>query len=288
MKVALYSRELKADAHPTAKEVADKFLDRRDELLVHENLVPVLKNYVSDGKVKPYSSADSISPDLLIALGGDGTILDTVDIQKGNSYPVLGINLGRLGFMAGVGRDELDECIEDIHKGTLLRETRSLLQLDSPHAEGRNLALNECAITNKDRSVLIEIKVWVENAYLSTYWADGLIISTATGSTGYSLSCGGPILLPTSRNFIITPIAPHNLNVRPLVVPESSHIKFRIENEEGDFLLSMDSHSRTIRPGQEFVLKKADHDFTLLSLSKGGFINALKSKLFWGQDLRNA
>lgn len=227
--------------------------------------------------------------DILITVGGDGTILNAVRFVYGNSIPVVGVNTGRLGYLTSITPDEVKDALSEINRKKFKIEERSLLQIKSSEGIGfeKYLALNEVSVLKKDSSSMITINASLDGDFLNTYWADGLIISTSTGSTAYSLSCGGPILTPGSGNFIITPIAPHNLNVRPLVIPDTSEIELSFESRSEGLLLALDSESCIISDKVKIIIKKADKKIALLRSENYNYLETLRSKLNWGLDQRN-
>ena len=225
----------------------------------------------------------------LFSIGGDGTFLQSVLTLKNRTIPAIGLNLGRLGFLSDIAREDLDKAIDDILEGRFEIEERSVLQLDeSKQLFGDfNYALNEIAITKLDTSSMISVHTYLNEEYLNTYWADGLIISTPTGSTAYSLSVGGPILTPDSQSLIITPIAPHNLTVRPIVVPDNISLRLQVEGRGHQFLTSLDSRSQAIDFPGELHIRKADFHVRTLKLPGHSFFSTLRNKLMWGADKRN-
>ena len=227
--------------------------------------------------------------DYLVCFGGDGTILNAATIVKKTNIPIVGINTGRLGFLATISKHELSSLIKKLRKKEYSVSTRALLEIKAQNNIIKfPFALNEISVSSKENTSMIKIKVLLNNEYLNTYWADGLIISTPTGSTGYSLSCGGPIVMPNSKNFIITPIAPHNLNVRPLIVSDEHIIKIEIiDNNENKFLLSMDSRNQYVNKNQSITIKKAKFGINLLELKSTSYSKTLREKLLWGLDTRN-
>lgn len=227
--------------------------------------------------------------DVVFSLGGDGTILDAVTFIQDTETPILGINFGRLGFLANVGTDQIVEAIEVVEKGKYLIDRRSLIELhcNKPIFQDFPYALNEMTIQRKDQSSMITVHTYLNGELLNEYWADGLIISTPTGSTGYSLSCGGPIIYPTSGNFVLTPIAPHNLNVRPIIVTDDVVLSFEVTGRGDSFLCTLDSRFEKIDSSFELAVKKASFGVRLVRLTDMNFISSLKNKLNWGKDQRN-
>jgi NAD+ kinase len=227
--------------------------------------------------------------DFVLSVGGDGTLLDTV-IQVGSQQtPIIGINTGRMGFLATVAKENIQKSIQDLMSGEYTIESRSLVNLEASRTvfPGMNFGLNEFTIHKRDTSSMIIVHTYINGQYLNSYWADGLIVATPTGSTGYSLSCGGPLITPGARNFVITPVSPHNLNVRPIVVPDESVISFKIEGRSEKFLISLDSRSTAIDATVELKLKKADFSARLVKFSGYNYFDTLRQKLNWGFDMRN-
>jgi NAD+ kinase len=227
--------------------------------------------------------------DILLSIGGDGTFLDTIHIVKDSGIPILGINTGRLGFLASTSKDNIKSSLQDIKDGKYRLQTRSLLQLctDQKLFGEDNFALNELTVHKKETSSMITIHTYIGDLYLNSYWADGLIVATPTGSTAYSLSCGGPIMVPGATDFVITPIAPHNLNVRPVVVPDARTIRLKIEGRGSNYLCSLDSRSVTIDSSIELVVKKADFEINVIQTEGQNFLNTIRNKMMWGLDRRN-
>jgi len=227
--------------------------------------------------------------DLFISVGGDGTILDATTLIRDTEIPIIGVNTGRLGFLADIAKDQIPKTIKQLVNKKFSIDQRSLLHLDTdiPIFGDLNFALNEVTISRKDTTSMITITTYINDQYLNSYWADGLIISTPTGSTGYSLSCGGPIVMPGSQNFIITPIAPHNLNVRPLVISDEYEIKVKVEGRASQFLVALDSRIQTIDAGIELTIKKEAFKINMVETETQDFASTLRNKLLWGLDKRN-
>ena len=227
--------------------------------------------------------------DILLSIGGDGTLLNTITLIRDSGIPVLGINTGRLGFISSVSTDQIDNAINQLLKEEYTLEKRTLLQLDTNNQlfGETNFALNEVTVLKKDTSSMIRIHAFLDDEFLNSYWADGLIVATPTGSTGYSLSCGGPIVVPGTENFIISPIAPHNLNVRPVIVSEDRVLKLKVEDRDELALVALDSRSRAIDPTLELTIRKADFKVNLIKLHSQSFIATIREKLMWGKDKRN-
>ena len=227
--------------------------------------------------------------DYFLSIGGDGTLLSTVTYIGDLEIPILGINTGRLGFLVTSTTQEIENTINQLIKGNFQIEGRSLINLKSStdYFKKLNFALNEVAILKQDSSSMITIKVSINNEYLNSYWADGLVISTPTGSTGYSLSCGGPIVQPGTKNFIISPVCPHNLNVRPMIVNDDSELTIEVESRNPNFLLVLDSRSKVVTNPLQVVLKKERFTAQIIKLKSYNYFDTLRDKLFWGSDARN-
>ncbi|MEL7160852.1 MAG: NAD kinase, partial [Bacteroidota bacterium] len=227
--------------------------------------------------------------DMVITLGGDGTILKAATLVRDSGIPILGINLGRLGFLARVEKSRLGDAIRYLAHGRFSTEERKMLYLESnlPVFGETPFALNDCTLLKRDTSSMITINTYINGAYLNSYWADGLIIATPTGSTGYSLSCGGPIVFPGSGNFVVTPVAPHNLNVRPIVISDDSVISFEVEGRADNFLCTLDSRFAKITSLHSLAVRKNDFGIQLVKLPDIDFQDTLRSKLSWGEDRRN-
>jgi NAD+ kinase len=292
MKIAIYSRGIENDQN---KDM-DSFLE---ELYAH-NVEPVFfqdffnKFYSAvtiKGKYSTFNSAEDLddSIDCMISLGGDGTLLDTVTLVQDKGIPVLGINYGRLGFLANIGREDLKSAISALAERTYVTEKRTLIHLDAniPVFENVPYALNEFTLQKKDSSSMIKIHTYLNGEFLNTYWADGLIVATPTGSTGYSLSCNGPIVFPESGSFVITPVAPHNLNIRPIVVPDNNIISFEVEGRTDSFICTLDSRRMVVPKEVQIAVRKENFEINLIRLNENNFLQTLRNKLSWGLDKRN-
>lgn len=227
--------------------------------------------------------------DCMVSVGGDGTMLNTILLIRDSGIPVMGLNLGRLGFLSNVPKTEMDIALTQLLDRRYSLESRVLLKASAGDIVlgHERVALNDITILKRDTSSMITIHTHLNNEFFTTYWADGLIISTPTGSTGYSLSCGGPIILPSSQSFVITPIAPHNLNMRPVIIPDNSELKFTIESRSSNFLLSLDSRSYAVKKTIDLEIKKASFAVNLVKMPNISYIETLRSKLLWGVDKRN-
>ncbi len=255
------------------------------ELYQKNNLLP--KKYPTFAEFNDLNN----SFDLFFTIGGDGTILRSVTFIRNLNIPVLGINTGRLGFLATVQKDEIKHVVELLLLKEYKIQKRTLLSVKTtPQSEAIsdiNFALNEVTVARKNTTSMIGVKTYLDGEYLTNYWADGLIISTPTGSTGYSLSCNGPVVLPNSKSIVITPIAPHNLNARPLIISDNTKIKLEISGRENEFLMSLDSRIATINENTQIFIEKAPFTIKTIALTKQSFLETLRSKLLWGEDTRN-
>ncbi len=292
MKIALYARQVDPSHHTFFSELFVELARYNCQVYIYQPLLNQVKQLLSDDHgYTPFISGTDIRGvvDFLFSMGGDGTILDTLTLVQDSGLPVLGINLGRLGFLSSIGSGEIGEAIGNLAKGRYTLDKRSLLRLESNKSlfGEVNYALNELTIHKKDSSSMIIINTYLNGEYLNSYWADGLIISTPTGSTGYSLSCGGPIIVPHTGNFVITPIAPHNLNVRPIVVSDQNVISLEVMGRSQYFLASLDSRSVTIDSSISLAVRKEDFTMNLIKVGDDNFLGTLRKKLNWGLDTRN-
>jgi NAD+ kinase len=227
--------------------------------------------------------------DYLICIGGDGTMLDSLTIVRETGIPVLGFNTGRLGYLATSDPTDVKKVVDELIKKSYHIDKRSLLKLEADQElfGGFAYALNDFVIHKKDSTSMITVHTYLNGEFMNSYWADGLIVATPTGSSAYSLSCGGPILIPKSGSFAITPIAPHNLSVRPVVIPDDTVLSFEIEGRVKSYLISLDSRNSSIKKGTQIAVKKADYTFNLIRLSNENYLDALRNKMMWGMDVRN-
>lgn len=261
-------------------------------LIIEEEFSIFLENNIRFNKsISTFNSYETLKnkADFLLSIGGDGTLLKAVTYVRESEIPIMGINTGRLGFISSISADQIDDAITDILKGNYKINERTLLELGSDKNlfKEKNFALNEVAVSKKDTSSMIRIDAYVDDEFLNTYWADGLVVSTPTGSTGYSLSCGGPIIMPGTNNIIITPNAPHNLNVRPIVIDDNSVVKLKVEDRDQLALVSLDSRSRAFDSETELIIKKADFKVRLVQPQNNSLIKTIRHKLMWGLDKRS-
>ena len=291
MKIAILGKPFDDAAAPFIQALFDELAARQTEILVVESF----REFITPRLRLPpgthtFRRGDSLrGTQFVLSIGGDGTLLDTVTYVGALQIPILGINTGRLGFLAPINPDYIPQAIEALFRGHFTLEDRSLLRLDTdPDVFGQlNFALNEFSILKRDTSSMIAVHTYINGEYLNSYWADGLVVSTPTGSTGYSLSCGGPVMLPQTNNFIIAPVCPHNLNVRPLIVPDQSIISFEIEGRAANYLLALDSRSMPVEASVQIAVRRENFNARLVKLNHVNFLSTLRNKLSWGLDRRN-
>jgi len=292
MKVAIYGRESVRNLENLFDQVVKNLEQARCSYVVYapfkEYLKKTYKRQIESPAFRDHSEIRG-QVDILISIGGDGTLLDTIALVRDSKIPVMGINAGRMGFLASIPTEKIAYAIDCLVKGRYDLDHRSLLRLESNHDifGDMNFALNELTIHKKETASMITIHTYLNGEYLNSYWADGLIIATPTGSTGYSLSCNGPIIFPQSENFVITPIAPHNLNVRPIIVSDKNVISLEVEGRSSNFMASLDSRSFTIDSSVQMAVRKENFYISLVRLHDQNFLSTLRQKLMWGLDSRN-
>jgi NAD+ kinase len=292
MNIGIYGRVIKDENIPFVQWMFDEITKREMGVVVHEGFLGELKEKVQFGNpYQLFSDETNLTGkiDYLISLGGDGTLLDTVTLVNDSNIPVLGINIGRLGFLSTVGKEDISSALDALENKSYELDKKDLLHLSAnkPLFEPYNYALNEFTVVKRDTASMIVVHTYINGEFVNSFWADGLIVSTATGSTAYSLSCGGPIILPTSKTFVITPVAPHNLNVRPIIVPHDSIMEFDIEGRQDSFLCSLDSRHKTINSSFHLKLRREKFSFNMIRLKETSFLSTIRSKLLWGFDKRN-
>lgn len=292
MKVAIYSRVIDSDQQLDVQQLFDELARYNIKAVIYFPFYEAIKSgFAHANNIEVFHNSDDLdeSIDFVISLGGDGTLLDTVILVKNKNIPVLGINFGRLGFLAGIGRKELHTAVRALVNRTYVIDKRSLIHLDGNKQlfDGVPYGLNEFAIHKTDTSPMIKIHTYLNGEFLNTYWADGVIVATPTGSTGYSLSCGGPIVFPDSSSFVITPVAPHNLNVRPLVVPDNNIISFEVEGRAESFICALDSRKEIVDKKIQLAVRREAFYINLVRLNENNFLQTLREKLSWGLDTRN-
>lgn len=289
--IAIYGKSVNEKTAPQAQELFNCLNKRSMSYVVEDGYAQMLNQFIQFDSALPtfnmYSDVVS-NIDVVLSLGGDGTILDAVVMINNHETPILGVNFGRLGFLASLGKEQISAAVDAIDRGTYMIDKRSLLELESNKPLFTdNFALNDMTIQRQNQSSMITVNAYLNGELLNTYWADGLIIATPTGSTGYSLSCGGPIIYPTSGNFVITPVAPHNLNVRPMVVSDEVVLSFEVTGRGDSFLCTLDTRAKAIDSTYQLAVKKASFSANIIRLTDQSFLTALKTKLNWGSDQRN-
>jgi NAD+ kinase len=292
MNVAIYGKKINKQVLPAYQQIISLINDFGWNLVVEKELKQQLVQ-----KIGLSSQADEFSShkdfhkgiDLTISIGGDGTFLKSVAFIRDSGVPILGINTGRLGFLSNISKDQISNTLEQVKEKKYDFQKRSLLRVHT--AENLfgddNFALNEVTFHKKDTASMITVHASLDNKYLNSYWADGLIVATPTGSTAYNLSCGGPIITPGCQVHILTPIAPHNLNVRPMVVPDHLPIKLSIEGRDRKYLISLDGNSKNIRQGEEVLITKAEFMINVIKFEDNNFLDTIRNKMMWGIDKRN-
>ena len=294
MKVAIYGKYYLNSTEPIINDIFVFFNNNGVEMIIESAFLKILhEKKIIQKEYKTFTSHKELdsSFDMLISIGGDGTILRAAALVGNSGVPILGINAGRLGFLATVQKENIAEFMQFIIDKKYTISKRTLLSLSctptNEAVEEINFAMNEISVSRKDTTSMITIETYLNNEFLNSYWADGLIIATPTGSTGYSMSCGGPILTPDVKGFVITPIAPHNLNARPLVVPDETEIRLKVSGREEHYLVSLDSRITSVKNETILVIKKTPFQINMVEIPEETFLKTLRTKLFWGEDRRN-
>lgn len=292
MKVAIFGRSTIDNTSEHIQFLFHKLNEYKTEILIYEPFYNFIKQKMQiNGAIKTFKTHAELigNVDYMFSIGGDGTFLETLTYVRNSGIPIIGINTGRLGFLANIAKTEINKAIDSLLHKKITIEKRSLISVTSQKKlfGEVNYGLNEITILKKDTSSLITINAYINGDFLNSYFADGLIVATPTGSTAYSLSCGGPLVMPCSQNFIITPIASHNLNVRPLVISDDSIITLKVEGRNSNYLVSLDSRSEVIDSSIELTLMKADFSANLIQIENQNFFNTMRNKLMWGLDKRN-
>ncbi|SHL86158.1 NAD kinase [Flavobacterium xinjiangense] len=294
MKVAIYGQYYQNSTEPIIKDIFVFFNTNKVEMVIDSAFLKILyEKKIVQKEYKTFESHTELdtSFDMLISIGGDGTILRAATLVRDSGVPILGINAGRLGFLATVQKENIAEFMQFVIEKKYTLSKRTLLSLScSPNNESIqdiNFAMNEITVSRKDTTSMITIDTYLNDEFLNSYWADGLIISTPTGSTGYSLSCGGPILTPDVKSLVITPIAPHNLNARPLVVPDETEIRLKVTGREENYLVSLDSRITSVKNESILTIKKTPFQINMVEIPEETFLKTLRTKLLWGEDKRN-
>ena len=290
MRIALFGKTIAPENREYMRQLFKKLADNQVEIVVYQLFADIVAAYIPVGvQFTVFHSHEDLKADLLFSIGGDGTILDTVPFVLNSGIPVVGINMGRLGFLSSISKNEIDMAVNSVLTGDYTVEQRTLLELVSPEKvfDDVKYALNELNVIRNPEHSLLAIKVFVDDIYLNTYWGDGILLATPTGSTAYSLSAGGPIIAPNAKNFVITPIATHNLTVRPVVIPDDSTIRIQVEGREKKFVFSMDSRSCTLDTSVQLEVRKAGFCLNLVRMRGEDFFGTIRNKLMWGKDNRN-
>jgi NAD+ kinase len=292
MRIAVYGRQFNDQAVlPYIQQVFDNLSQHKVEIYVHHQLNGYLEGKINTVNYNVLKENDQIKGfiDLFLTLGGDGTLLDMVSVISNSGVPVIGINFGRLGFLASVNKSDIAAAIHAVVNNQFTLDNRGLLSIESDlNIFGKdNFALNDITIHKRDDSAMITTHMFLDGEFLNSYWGDGIIIATSTGSTAYSLSCGGPIIFPQSNSIVVTPVSPHNLNVRPIVLPDSSKLSFDVECRSSNYLLSCDSRTALIDKPMKFHVHKAGFELNLIRLNNESYLSTLRNKLLWGLDARN-
>lgn len=292
MKIALFGKNFSGERVPFFRMMLESLVDAGAELCIYKPYFEQVKPYLEFPRNIPFFHNYADLPkdvDILFSVGGDGTLLDTLPLVRNSGIPVLGINMGRLGFLSSVSKQEVVQAITAIFNNRYTLESRSLLLLENPEGifTDINYALNEVTVFRKETTSLIVIQVFVDDVFVNSYWADGLIVATPTGSTAYSLSAGGPILVPSACDFVITPIATHNLSVRPIVIPDKSTIRLKVVGRHTQFTISMDSRIAIIDQSTDIVINRAPFGMQLVKMEDKDFFGTIREKLLWGLDIRN-
>jgi NAD+ kinase len=292
MKAAIYSRIMEDDQQQDVQLFFDELEKQKIEPVIFHNFFEEIKEIIHlPSKTQTFSLSEDLTSDVefIISLGGDGTLLDTVTLVRDKPISIMGINFGRLGFLASIGREDVKTAVKAMANRTYIVDKRTMIHLDAniPMFGNVPYALNEFAIHKRDVASMIKIHTYLNGEFLNTYWADGLIVATPTGSTAYSLSCNGPVVFPDSGSFVITPVAPHNLNVRPIIVPDINIISFEIESRSEHIICALDSRREIVTKSVQLAVRKESFETNLVRLSENNFLQTLRNKLTWGLDKRN-
>ena len=292
MKAAIYSRVMEQEQQKDVQLFFDELARQKiDPVIFHHYFEQIKTNINLPADTKTFALSEDLTEEIefIISLGGDGTLLDTVTLVRDKNISIMGINFGRLGFLASIGREEMRMAVKAIAQRTYVVDKRTLIHIDAniPLFGNVPYALNEFSLHKRDVASMIKIHTYLNGEFLNTYWADGLIVATPTGSTGYSLSCSGPVVFPESGSFVITPVAPHNLNVRPIIVPDNNIISFEIESRSEQIICALDSRREIVNKDVQLAVRKESFDIHLVRLSENNFLQTLRNKLTWGLDKRN-
>ena len=292
MNIALFGKTISEDTKPYIQQIVNKLEAVDAKIMVFAPYYYTIKSeIVFNSEVNIFDNHNDLRDkvDFLFSIGGDGTLLETLTLVRDSGIPIVGINVGRLGFLSSISKNEICIAIDNIVNGDYLIDKRSLLKIKEPkNLFGElNYGLNEFSVSRRESASLMVIHVYVDDIFLNSYWADGIIVSTPTGSTAYSMSCGGPFITPGSKNFVITPIATHNLTVRPVVISDNCKIRIKAEGRDKNFFVSLDSRFEKIDSSMEIEIEKCDFEVNLVQLKNKDFFSAIREKLKWGLDVRN-
>jgi NAD+ kinase len=292
MKAAIYSRVIEDEQRKDIQLFFDELANQKIKPVIFQPFFEQIADKINlPSDTTTFSVSDDLTDEIefIVSLGGDGTLLDTITLVCDKKISIMGINFGRLGFLASIGREEVQKAVKAMSQRTYVVDKRTLIHLDASIPMFGNVpyALNDFSIHKRDVAAMIKIHTYLNGEFLNTYWADGLIVATPTGSTGYSLSCNGPVVFPDSGSFVITPVAPHNLNVRPIVVPDNNIISFEIESRTDQIICALDSRREVVSKNVQLAIKKESFDINLVRLSENNFLQTLRNKLTWGLDKRN-
>lgn len=293
MKVAIYGQTYQDNALDYVVELINELQKVNAEIAIEKNFLALLAENRDSKRFTTFTEDEGLdqSFDMFVSFGGDGTILRATTYVKDTGIPIVGVNTGRLGFLSTFKKEDVRKVVQEFVKGDYTVVERSLVEVsassDIPEFTELNFALNEVTVSRKDTTSMITVETYLNDEYLTSYWADGLIISTPTGSTGYSLSCGGPVIAPTAKSLVLTPIAPHNLNARPLVISDDTEIRLKVSGREENHLVSLDSRIASVVNGKELLVKKAPFTIKMIEYTSESFLKTLRNKLLWGEDKRN-
>ncbi len=293
MKVAIYGQTYQDGGLDYVLELLDELHKVAADISIEEDFYKLLRSKRPTNSYATFSENQGLdsSFDMFVSFGGDGTILRATTLVRDLGIPIVGVNTGRLGFLSTFKKEDVRKVVQEFVKGDYAIVERSLVTVGAnkpiPEFGSLNFALNEVTVSRKDTTSMITVETYLNDEYLTSYWADGLIISTPTGSTGYSLSCGGPVIVPTAKSLVLTPIAPHNLNARPLVISDDTTIRLKVSGREENHLVSLDSRIASIENGREIWVKKASFTIKMVEYTSESFLKTLRNKLLWGEDKRN-
>lgn len=290
MKVALYGQGYSRETEAALNDMLEVLQAYAAEVIIEEDFRHYFSKTMQSFDVFNQQYGLDASCDLFVSFGGDGTVLRAITYVRDMGIPVVGVNTGRLGFLSTIRTDQVQQLVRDFFAGAYHLVDRCLVavDLDRPAAEDfMNFALNEVTVSRKDTTSMITVETYLDNEYLTSYWADGLIVATPTGSTGYSLSCGGPVITPSAQSLVLTPIAPHNLNARPMVISDTTVIKLKVSGREPQHLLSLDSRITSLDNGTEITITKANFSVKMVEFPSESFFKTIRHKLLWGEDRRN-